>query len=291
MAGACINTIKLLGLGSLGLLTSSIIYQSIQNIPILINQLNSIYQFNILKLNNQINLTKQYIFGSRIVNILLTGLSTLLFTLAFKFSPIDEKHPYLIYSAIGAPLTIAGIYYTSWNYEDKILSKPDLTDRTPKTFTTNTTTTTSTTTPSSIISEEDANDNDRHNEHIDEFDEPEIISKVSTADELGRSYVHLSDESGISTPTSTQPPSPQIKHQSDDEEEEHEVESESHEPKEVDHINDAEVESEIENILIKKEVIQDLEKIQFGYNIGSYISGFSFCIALIGLIGDFYIVN
>ncbi|KAI5960054.1 uncharacterized protein KGF55_004777 [Candida pseudojiufengensis] len=286
MAGTSITTLKLLGLGSLGLLTSSIIYQSIQNIPILINQLNSIYQFNIFKLNNQLTLTKNYIFGSRIVNILLTGLSTFLFSLAFKYSPIDEKHPYLIYSAIGAPLTLLGIYFNSWNYEDKILSKPDLiTTTAPKTKSNRSNVTS--TTPSSVISEEDA----ANNQDLNEFDEPEIISKVNTADDLGKSYVHLSDESGISTPTSTQPPSPQIKHQSDEEEDDDEhnvIEEETNEPKEVKHSD--EVDLEIQNILIKKEIVQDLENIKFGFKLGSYISSFSLSIALIGLIGDLYFV-
>ena len=41
MAGTCIATVKIVGVSSLGLLTSSLTYQTIQGIPALINELNT----------------------------------------------------------------------------------------------------------------------------------------------------------------------------------------------------------------------------------------------------------
>lgn len=264
MAGTCVNTIKLLGLGSLGLLTSSLIQQSIQNIPTLITQINSIYQLQISTLNAKIKETKTYLFSSRVVNGLLAGLSTLFFTLAFKYSPIDEKHPYLVYSAFGAPLTLLGLYFKAWIYEEKVLNKQDVSvvkkDSSAR----------SSHVASSVVSADDDDDDEA----------AQVISKVNSVDELGRSYVHLSDESGLSTPTASQPASPQIRHQEGD----HDVEDQPQPSlKEGD-----DVDLEIEATLTKKEVIQDLEHIKLGYTIGSYISGLSLTVAIVGLFGDFY---
>ena len=70
MAGTCITTIKLLGVGSLGLLSSSIIYQSLTKLPELIHQFNC--QFNTNKdggthssihyLNNNYIVLKHYLW-------------------------------------------------------------------------------------------------------------------------------------------------------------------------------------------------------------------------------------
>ena len=274
MTGTCVNTIKLLGLGSLGLLTSSLIQQSVQNIPNLITQLNAIYSLNVITLNSKITEVKSYLFSSRVVNGLLTGLSTLFFTLAYKYSPIDEKHPYLVYAAIGAPLTLFGLYYKAWGYEDKILSKQDV-----SVFKKGSSSKTSSHAPSSVVSVDD------------DEDEPQVISKVSSVDELGRSYVHLSDESGLSTPTSSQLASPQIRHQEGDRDvEDEQQQQQQQQPREGTSAQEAEVEIEIENTLTKKEIVQDLKHIKSGYTIGSYVSGLSLTIAVVGLFGDFYLL-
>lgn len=97
---------------------------------------------------------------------------------------------------------------------------------------------------------------------------------------LGKSYVHLSDESGISTPNSTtsHPSTPKLEPRQQEQEQ----------PTPADDDVELEVEQEVENILIKKQVVQNLKKIESGYTIASYVSGISFVIASIGLIGDYY---
>ncbi|EMG49326.1 ATG33 Autophagy-related protein 33 [Candida maltosa Xu316] len=261
MAGTCITTIKFLGVGSLGLLTSSIVYQSITNLPNLIQQFNCQFQPSastsaIELFNQQLSKLKTFIFGNRLINGGLTVLSTALFTLAFKYSPVYEKHPYLIYSALGAPLTLIVLYFKNWNYEATLLSKKPVELKTNE-------------------SKEKVN----HNEEEDE-EEPEIISKVTSADSLlGRSYVHLSDESGISTPNSSQPATPKVQPKDD---EQQPVEDKTQE--------ELEVEQEVENILVKKEIVQELKKVESGYIVGSYVSGTSLLIAIVGLFGDYYLL-
>ncbi|RCK54880.1 hypothetical protein Cantr_04584 [Candida viswanathii] len=263
MAGTCITTIKLLGVGSLGLLTSSIIYQSLSNLPELIHQFNA--QFNSSSIdyfNKKLENLKQNIFNNRLINGVLAALTTGLFTVAFKYSPVHEKHPYLIYASIGAPLSLIGLYYNNWNYEQKILSKKTV-DTTAKAEVEK---------PGKQPVEDD--------EAAHDGEEPEVISKVTSADSLlGKSYVHLSDESGLSTPNSSQPSTPKVQPKEDTEEDHIEKSAE-----------EIAVDKEVENILIKKEIVQDLKNIESGYVLGSYISGVSLLIASIGLFGDYYLL-
>ncbi|KAK6882478.1 hypothetical protein K4I79_004689 [Candida tropicalis] len=262
MAGTCITTIKLLGVGSLGLLTSSIIYQSLSGLPDLIHQFNA--QFNSSSIdffNKKLDALKKNIFNNRLINGVLAALTSGLFTMAFKYSPVHEKHPYLVYASIGAPLSLIGLYYKNWKYEQKILAKKavDLSSTSNKAQ------------DKSSKSKSDAADG--------EEEEAEVISKVESADSLlGKSYVHLSDESGLSTPNASQPSTPKV--QPKEEEQEHVEKS----PEEI------EVDKEVENILIKKEIVQDLKKIESGYVLSSYISGVSLLIASVGLLGDCYLL-
>lgn len=261
MTGPCITTIKLLGVGSLGLLTSSIIYQSLSTLPDLIHQFNTQFNSNSIdSFKKNLNTLKKNIFNNRLINGILTTLTSSLFTLAFKYSPINEKHPYLIYASIGAPLSLIGLYYKNWKFEQKILSKKPA--------------------DSSYIKKVDEKKSQTKKEEQDEEEEePEVISKVTSADSLlGKSYVHVSDESGLSTPTSSQPSTPKVQP------------IEQKEPEQVNLPEEIEVEKEVENILIKKEIFQDLKKIESGYTLGSYISGISLLIASIGLFGDYYLV-
>ncbi|KAF6063970.1 putative integral membrane protein [Candida albicans] len=247
MAGTCITTIKLLGVGSLGLLSSSIIYQSLTKLPELIHQFNCQFNTNkdggthssITLFEQQLYRLKNIIFGNRLINGALTAISTGLFALAFKYSVSNEKHPYLIYAALGAPLSFISLYYNIYSVEEKILSQ--------------------------------------------QKSKSTSVAKTRTKSkhsESSKSYVHLSDESGISTPNSTtsHPSTPKL--------EPHQQEQEQ--PTPADDDVELEVEQEVENILIKKQVVQNLKKIESGYTIASYVSGISFVIASIGLIGDYY---
>ncbi|CAX44203.1 conserved hypothetical protein [Candida dubliniensis CD36] len=282
MAGTCITTIKLLGVGSLGLLSSSIIYQSLTKLPEFIHQFNC--QFNTDKDNGtnssitlfeqQLYRLKNIIFGNRLINGALTTISTGLFALAFKYSVSNERHPYLIYAALGAPLSLISLYYNIYSVEEKILFQQQQQQKSKSAGVGKTKKKSKNVEASAGKQEED--------QAYD--DEPaELISKITSSDSLlGKSYVHLSDESGISTPNSTtsHPSTPKL--------EPNQQEQEQPTAAAVDDEVELEVEQEVENILIKKQVVQNLKKIESGYTIASYVSGISFVIASIGLIGDYY---
>lgn len=257
MAGTCITTIKVMGAASLGLLTSSLTYQSIQEIPLLINQLNSNISINSNELLSKVSLIINY---SRLSNIVIGGISSGLLTLAFKASSPQDKHPYIIYSALTVPLAIASIIYKSYKYEDKLLKKskqviPII--------------------PSSESIEEVK---DNHQNQENEKKEEETIQDNSIKDDesqLGKSYIHVSDEessSNTSTPNSSAPSSPK---------------QQSSETVSIDKLDkELSIEEEVENALYKKEYINDLLKVKSGYLIGSTITGLGFFMVVVGIIGD-----
>lgn len=175
MAGPCITAIKVIGVSSLGLLSSSLAYQSLHTIPTLIRNLNgkvaeelSVSDVLITNLEK----VKRFITNSRIANVLLGVVSSGLLTSAFRHSVDWERHPYLVYTALAAPVALAGLYATSFPTENKLLRR---------TFT-------NVKKPAQTSDEQDGDD---------------LLSK---------SYIHVSDEesSTNSTPASTGANSPQI---------------------------------------------------------------------------------
>ncbi|KAG7666412.1 uncharacterized protein J8A68_000043 [[Candida] subhashii] len=245
-AGTCVNTIKVLGFGSLGLLSSSLIYQALNKIPDLITKIstNSISTFH-----ETSSKVYQFICNSRLINITLSVFSTGLFGLAYSYSPNSAKHPYLIYSAIGAPLSLICVYYQGLNHEKKILKT-------------------------------------KSNKKVKKVKKPEqppaqqveeeVVAKVvSRDDDLGKSYVHLSDESGTSTPTSLQL-SPEVTQTA--------AAAATHVEEEIS------IDEEVEETLVKKEFVQDLESIESGYRIGAIVSSAFVLLTSIGLIGDLYLL-
>lgn len=172
MAHTCITVIKVLGASSLGLLTSSLAYQSIQSIPLLINQLNARANFNFAEISAGV---RSKITWTRVINVVAGVLSAGLLSVAFKYSSPKDKHPYIIYSALSAPLALLGTYYQSYGYETKLLRKKGV----PR--------------PHSATTD------------------PVVVSEESDQESLGKSYIHVSDEDSltVSTPASSTPNSPQ----------------------------------------------------------------------------------
>lgn len=244
MAGTCIATVKIVGVSSLGLLTSSLTYQTIQRIPALINELNT--KVSGLSKLNALASIRNLINFSRIGHISLSGLATAMLTMAFVYSPPSEKHPYLIYSALGAPLALISMYHHGFGLETKLLRKAD------------------------HLHTHNANETTKNTENVGDSEN----LKSDEDSQLGKSYIHVSDEessSTTSTPTSTIPNSPQTKT--------------------VDSLQEElSLEEEVEIALSKKEIVNDLNKVKSNYVVGSSIVGLSFVIASIGLIGDYYIL-
>ncbi|CAI5758990.1 unnamed protein product [Candida verbasci] len=246
MAGTCINVIKLIGLGSLGLLTTQLNYEFFNIIPNVINNItNNISTTTTTTTNNNYNSNsstnkslftiKNQIINSRIVQGILNLISTASFITAYNYSSVTEKHPYLIYASI--PASLIYLIYHNYQIEEKLLQKSAKSNTT-----TNTTN-----------------------------DIKPIKSKTQKLSDSVDDFVHLS-ESGDTTPELTN------------------SESEDQPTTTNKTKEELEIDQEIENTLLQKEINIDLKKIENGYKVGSIISGASFLIATIGLIGDFYLL-
>jgi len=109
--GVCLAVTKVIGTSSLGIYTG-IVFSNISNYDILMNVLkttnfnfNSFNEFN-NKLNHKLKEHCSILFG-------LGSISSILFQLTYFKSPLNLKHPYLIYSSLVLPisLTIYGILF------------------------------------------------------------------------------------------------------------------------------------------------------------------------------------
>lgn len=110
--GRCITIITLTGAASLGLLTGSLTYQSLQGIPELIRSLNNQTSLTSSAGAPVVKSVSANLTVSNILNLGLASLSTWLFSTAYRYSPAAGKHPYLIYSAMCAPLALVALYST-----------------------------------------------------------------------------------------------------------------------------------------------------------------------------------
>lgn len=210
------GAIKIIGVGSLGLLTSSLAYQSIKQIPQLINQV-EIYDKDVyenLKLNGRLNKV-------------LAGLASASFYLAYKFSPINAKHPYLIYALVG---TVVSYGYTFVNSMEDVRKVRKF--KAPKAS----------------------------------GKEAKPVKTEEEIDELGKSYIHVSDEesTSTSTPSGSAPNSPITKANNENED----------------------IEYEINLALFKKEIKNCLLRIKQNYLVSASGAGVSLLLATVGIIGE-----
>lgn len=224
--GACLASVKVLGVGSLGLLSSSLVYQCWQTIPGLISALSNAP----LKSKAELSKTKDKVITTRLTNAVLGGVSCVLFGLAYVYSPNSEKHPYLLYAGLIGPLSLASLYQYNFSKADDV--------------------------------EEPA-------QPAPQNDKPQQKPEVTQAepDDISRSYIHVSEDesSAISTPTTTVPNSPQL-------------------------VVDDKIDEEVNQALIKKEFMLDLENIGYSFKVGSVVSGFGFLLSVIGIVGDYYML-
>lgn len=182
MGGTCIATVKIIGVSSLGLLSSSLAYQATRGIPLILDNLK--IRISALADMDILATIKQLIYIARATYLTLGSLASGLLALAYRASPISEKHPYLIYLALGAPLAILSALYKGYNEEKSLIHRArggeNLRSRKGK--------------------KQTKNKNDE-----DESEEPKGDDSL-----IGRSYIHISDEesSVTSTPGGSTPNSP-----------------------------------------------------------------------------------
>lgn len=244
--GTCVTVIKLVGFSSLGLLSASLTYLSIQSIPSLIARLNSQVSITSGSASAVLDAISRNLTISKLSNVLLSAVSSGMFYLAYKYSPLLEQHPYLIYSGLGAPLALASLYLQGCAAECNIAKrscarKAKLAKKKA---------------PAVLLGPS----------------KPQPAPKEEEDDSLGKSYIHVSDDSlsNTLTPGSSTPSSPK------------QAATETVEP------TVSTVEQEVEDALSKKEYVHDLETLKNAYTVALVVSSVGVAICTIGLVGDYY---
>lgn len=182
MGGTCIATVKIIGVSSLGLLSSSLAYQTTRGIPLILDNLK--IRISALADMDILATIKQLIYIARVNYLTLGSLASGLLALAYRASPANEKHPYLIYLALGAPLAILSALYRGYNEEKSLINRV----------------------------KGGENLRSRKERKQTKTKEGEDESEEAKGDDslIGRSYIHISDEDSslTSTPAGSTPNSP-----------------------------------------------------------------------------------
>lgn len=107
--GRCITIITLVGASSLGLLTGSLAHQALQQVPDLIRQISQETSAASRSSTATAAAVRSKLTVGTAINVALASLLSWLFKTAYCSSPAAGKHPYLVYSAVGAPLALAAV--------------------------------------------------------------------------------------------------------------------------------------------------------------------------------------
>ncbi|KAH3664197.1 hypothetical protein OGAPHI_004548 [Ogataea philodendri] len=118
--GTCLKIVKLVGIGSLGLATTSFGFAAYKTVPDIINSLN----LSIASSQQLADKFKSLVLRIRVSFGTFGTLASTLFAMAFTRSPVSGKHPYLIYAALGAPLCAAYYGYSVLPLELEISKAP-----------------------------------------------------------------------------------------------------------------------------------------------------------------------
>lgn len=231
----------------MGLLTGSLTYQALNGIPELIRQLNTQSTLKAPSAEPILAAIKTNLTVSNAVHAVLASLSTWLFTTAYNYSPAAGKHPFLIYSAVGAPLALAAFYYQTGT-KSCGFTEPFSGGKNVEQF----------------FRAKIAQVSEKYHELKEKATQKkaQTVPKTSSEEELlDLSYIHVSDES-LSSDSSPETPVTATASVS------------------------SEIENEVEAALSKKERVNDLETIGSAYHVASVIAGVSFAICSIGVIGD-----
>lgn len=253
--GRCITVIKLVGASSLGLLTASLTYQSFQAIPDLIRRLNNQVSLSAASATAVINDAVMALACSHVANVVFATLSSALLATAYRYSPPSQKHPYLLYSAFGAPLALVSLYYKGLRAECNISKR------------------------SAARRARLAKGKAKPAADVRAARPVEPRAEESKESDLDRSYIHVSDESlATTTPASSAPGSPEIAAETVAE-----VVAET-----VESIAGSSIEDEVADALSKKEYVADLETVSRAYAVASSVAGAGLAVCTVGFVGDYF---
>ncbi|GMM38361.1 Atg33 protein [Saccharomycopsis crataegensis] len=211
--GTCLATTKIISVSCLGLLTGFLGQQAFSGLPLLI-------QFSKSSSLDEIRESaKKIIKKTRSLVLCLGSAATALLSLAFIKAPPRARHPYLIYSALGAPIAMTALFFKTYNVEVKLLDSD-----------------------SDLQVEASAS----------------LKSKKTEKEEPS----HL-DNSVYQNLGADSEDDKSIKQDEDD------------------------IESAVNNSILKTNTIAGLEKLKSGYATATYIVGAAFGVSIIGIYGDF----
>ncbi|ODV94557.1 hypothetical protein PACTADRAFT_50434 [Pachysolen tannophilus NRRL Y-2460] len=114
--GKCITTIKVIGTASLGLATGTAGIISLKALPNLISK-NDEYS-----VTNFANAIIGLIYKARFALLSFGSLATSSLLLGFFQSPTRGQHPYLIYAAVGFPISLVYYAFKNFSVEKKLLA-------------------------------------------------------------------------------------------------------------------------------------------------------------------------
>ncbi|KAG7811161.1 hypothetical protein KL921_002789 [Ogataea angusta] len=121
---SCLRIVKLVGIGSLGLATSSFGLAAYNAVPDLINST----KLSILDSRELRNRFRGLLVQVRSILAVFGTAASVLFSMAYTRSPVTGKHPYLVYAALGAPLCAAYYCYGVLPLELQIFRSPQKRD-------------------------------------------------------------------------------------------------------------------------------------------------------------------
>ncbi|KAG7846754.1 hypothetical protein KL941_002547 [Ogataea angusta] len=121
---SCLRIVKLVGIGSLGLATSSFGLAAYNAVPDLINST----KLSILDSRELRNRFRGLLVQVRSILAVFGTAASVLFSMAYTRSPVTGKHPYLVYAALGAPLCAAHYCYGVLPLELQIFRSPQKRD-------------------------------------------------------------------------------------------------------------------------------------------------------------------
>lgn len=236
MSGTCSTSIKVVGVASIGLLGASLSFLGLRAIPNLIRNINSGDQP--VRLQVAARLVR---FGSAAAAV-WTAVTSVALAAIYRAAPTSGKHPYLIYTAVAAPLALGLVGYKSWKNQKRVLAGAR---------------------------------GERRAQRVMRACRGGATSNTaepagSRADDLAKSYIHVSDEesSSQSTPGSSAPGSPQAAAKDLEQE--------------------LSIEEEVEQALRKKEHLHDLQNIADAHVYGAGVALVGFVLGAVGLVGDIY---
>lgn len=246
-----ITSSKFIGVALLGLFAGKLFVHVYETIPSLISSLS--HQVTLKSTHSGLGITDRILDALADFTIFtnsLTAVSTTLLLVAYFVASPVGRHPYLLYAAAAAPVAVIVQNYIGNSAALQLNDKLTVLQK---------------------FESEGGNANIRAASNAaDELAKVEA-SEHSDEDSLARSYIHVSDEEeGSSSSLTPSDGSPLVA---------------------ADELQqEISIEEEIQIVLLKKELAQNLQELRTAYIWEASVAGFGFLVATVGIVGEYFIV-